>query len=41
MLAGAVPTAVLAIFMNWLFGRIEKWAISPGLVYARAPVSAQ
>ena len=41
MLAGAVPTAALAIFMNWLFGRIEKWTVSPGLVYARAPVSAQ
>ena len=41
MLAGAVPTAVLAIFMNWLFGRIEKWTVSPGLVYAQTPVSAQ
>jgi len=32
---------VLAIFMNWLFGRIEKWTVSPGLVYAQTPVSAQ
>jgi osmoprotectant transport system permease protein len=41
MLAGAVPTAALAIFLNWLFGRIEKWTISPGLLYARDPASAQ
>ncbi|MFO8084200.1 MAG: ABC transporter permease [Desulfobacterales bacterium] len=33
MLAGAIPTACLAIFMNWAFGRFEKWIVSPGLVY--------
>jgi len=33
MLAGAVPTAGLAVFLNWLFGCIEKWIVSPGLVY--------
>ena len=33
MLAGAVPTAMLAIFLNWLFGVLEKVIISPGLVY--------
>lgn len=33
MLAGAVPTAGLAIFFNWFLGRIEGWVISPGLVY--------
>lgn len=33
MLAGAVPTAILAIFLNWLLGKVEDWAISPGLVY--------
>ncbi len=33
MLAGAVPIAGLAIFMNWLMGMIEKWVVSPGLVY--------
>lgn len=33
MLAGAVPTAFLAIFMNWAFGRLERWIVSPGLVY--------
>lgn len=33
MLAGAIPTAALAIFLNWLFGYIEKWIVSPGLVY--------
>jgi hypothetical protein len=27
--------------VNWLFGRIEKWTISPGIVYAQTPVSAQ
>ena len=31
MLAGAVPTACLAIFMNWAFGRMEGWLISPGI----------
>lgn len=34
MLAGAVPTAMLAIFLNWFFGKLEHWIISPGLVYA-------
>lgn len=33
MLAGAVPTAFLAIFVNWAFGRLERLIISPGLVY--------
>ncbi len=33
MLAGAVPTALLAVFINWIFGYIEKWIVSPGLVY--------
>ncbi len=33
MLAGAIPTACLAIFMNWGFGWIERWIVSPGLVY--------
>lgn len=33
MLAGAVPTAGLAVFINWLFGYIEKWIVSPGLSY--------
>ena len=33
MLAGAVPTAGLAIFLNWAFGRLEKWIVSPGLIY--------
>ena len=33
MLAGAVPTALLAIVLNWLMGVMEKWIISPGLVY--------
>jgi len=33
MLAGAVPTAGLAIFMNWFMGMIEKWLVSPGLIY--------
>jgi osmoprotectant transport system permease protein len=35
MLAGAVPTAMLAIFLNWFMGRIERWAISPGLRFER------
>lgn len=35
MLAGAVPTAILAIFLNWFMGRVERWAISPGLTYER------
>jgi osmoprotectant transport system permease protein len=33
MLAGAVPTAALAVVLNWFFGVLEKWMISPGLVY--------
>jgi osmoprotectant transport system permease protein len=33
MLAGAVPTALLAVVMNWFFGVVEQWIISPGLVY--------
>jgi osmoprotectant transport system permease protein len=41
MLAGAVPTALLAIFLNWLFGRIEGWTISPGLRHDRNPAAAQ
>jgi osmoprotectant transport system permease protein len=28
-----VPTAALAIFLNWFLGKVEGWAISPGLVY--------
>ncbi|MBI5580803.1 MAG: ABC transporter permease [Deltaproteobacteria bacterium] len=35
MLAGAVPTAVLAIGMNWFMGKFEAWAVSPGLAYSR------
>ncbi len=31
MLGGAIPTAILAIFMNWLLGRIEYRLLSPGL----------
>jgi osmoprotectant transport system permease protein len=33
MLAGAVPTAFLAIVINWAFGVLEKIIVSPGLVY--------
>lgn len=33
MLAGAVPTAGLAIFLNGAFGYLEKLIVSPGLVY--------
>ncbi len=33
MLAGAVPTAFLAITLNWLFGVLENWIVSPGLRY--------
>ena len=33
MLAGAVPTAGLAIFINWAFGQVEKLIVSPGLTY--------
>jgi osmoprotectant transport system permease protein len=39
MLAGAVPTAALAIFFNWFLGKVEGWAISPGLVYDQSGVS--
>ena len=34
MLAGAVPTAFLAVSLNWAFGYIEKWVVSRGLVYS-------
>ena len=33
MFAGAVPTAALAVCINWLLERAERWMISPGLVY--------
>ena len=33
MLAGAIPTAFLAIFMNWFIGKMEGWIVSDGLVY--------
>ncbi len=33
MLAGAVPTAGLAIAINWAFGQLEKLIVSPGLTY--------
>ena len=32
MLAGAVPTAILAILANWLLGRCEKLVVSKGLI---------
>jgi osmoprotectant transport system permease protein len=32
MLAGAIPTAILAIFANWVLGHAEKLIISKGLV---------
>ncbi|MDX9817304.1 MAG: ABC transporter permease [Desulfococcus multivorans] len=35
MLAGAVPTAALAIFMNWFIGKMEGWIVSDGLVYEK------
>jgi osmoprotectant transport system permease protein len=35
MLAGAVPTALMAICVNWFMGKVEDWAISPGLAYSR------
>ncbi|MEW6266050.1 MAG: ABC transporter permease [Thermodesulfobacteriota bacterium] len=31
MLAGAVPTACLAIVMNWALERVERFIVSPGL----------
>jgi len=39
MLAGAVPTAALAIFLNWFLGKVEGWTISPGLVYEQSTAS--
>jgi osmoprotectant transport system permease protein len=39
MLAGAVPTAALAIFLNWFLGKVEGWAISPGLIYEQSGAS--
>jgi len=33
MFAGAVPTAALAVAINWVLERFEKGLISPGLVY--------
>jgi osmoprotectant transport system permease protein len=33
MFAGAVPTAALAICINWFLERGERWLISPGLIY--------
>ena len=32
MLAGAIPTAILAILANWIMGQMEKVIISKGLV---------
>jgi osmoprotectant transport system permease protein len=32
MLAGAIPTAILAIFINWLLGNLEKLILSKGLI---------
>jgi osmoprotectant transport system permease protein len=34
MLAGAVPTCMLAIFFNWFLGKVESWAVSPGLGFS-------
>ncbi|MFH0996342.1 MAG: ABC transporter permease [Pseudomonadota bacterium] len=34
MLAGAVPTCMLAIFFNWFLGKVEFWAVSPGLSFS-------
>ncbi len=31
MLGGAIPTAILAIAMNWFLGRVEFYLLSPGL----------
>lgn len=31
MLGGAIPTAILAIAMNWFLGRAEHYLLSPGL----------
>lgn len=31
MLGGAIPTALLAILMNWVLGRVEYYLLSPGL----------
>lgn len=35
MFAGAVPTAALAVALNWIFEWAEKWLVSPGLVYEK------
>ncbi len=32
MLAGAIPTALLAIVVNWLLGRMERVVVSKGLI---------
>jgi osmoprotectant transport system permease protein len=32
MLAGAIPTAILAILANWLLGQAEKVVVSKGLI---------
>jgi osmoprotectant transport system permease protein len=32
MLAGAVPTACLAVILNWSFERLENLIISPGII---------
>ena len=32
MLAGAVPTAILAVLANWILGTIEKMVVSKGLI---------
>jgi osmoprotectant transport system permease protein len=32
MLAGAIPTALLAIIVNWFLGQLEKLIISKGLI---------
>ena len=31
MLGGAIPTAILAIVMNWALGRVEYYLLSPGI----------
>jgi len=33
MLAGAVPTAAMAVALNWIFGKVENRVISPGLIH--------
>jgi ABC-type proline/glycine betaine transport system permease subunit len=32
MLAGAIPTALLAVIANWILGQTEKLIVSKGLV---------